>query len=87
MSLSDCKVLRMFVSILTKDDKCIVLNRDNLRLSQLRYKYLRKKKFSQFLSAFLTARLNFENFQEKDDPHSSCISKYTDSEIRGKINV
>ena len=26
--------------------------------------------FSQFVSPFLKAKLNFEYFQEKDDPHS-----------------
>ena len=47
----------------------------------------KQKTFFQFGLAFLKGRLNFEHFQLKDDPHSSCISKITDSEIPGEINV
>ena len=43
----------------------------------------KEKKFSQFASAFLKARLNFENFQEDDDPQRWCISEITDFEKRG----
>ena len=50
----------MFFSILTTDDKYSLLNRDNLG----------KKNFSHFVAAFSKVRLNFEYFQEKDDPHS-----------------
>ena len=39
--------------------------------------------FSEFVSAFFWARLNLEDFQEKDDHHSWCISETTDSEIHG----
>ena len=41
----------------------------------------KQKTFSQFLSAFLKAKLNFENVQEKDDPHSWCNYETTDSKI------
>ena len=43
--------------------------------------------FSAFFSAFLKSSLNFEHFQEKDDPDSWCISEIIDSEVRAEINV
>ena len=43
----------------------------------------KEKTFSEFLSAFLKASLNFEHFQKKGDSHSSGISKFTDSEKQG----
>ena len=60
----------MFANILTAKDKYFLLNRDIFRqpiqieLSQ------KDKKISQFVPAFFKCRLNFEHFQEKDDPHS-----------------
>ena len=59
------KILRLFVSTLTDDDKYCLLYRDNLTqpiqipLSQ------KQKTFSQFFSAFLKSTLNFEHFQKK----------------------
>ena len=60
----------MFVNILTADDKCSLLNRDNLRQPIQMQLSRKQKKFSEFLSAFLKARLVFEYFQAKDLPHS-----------------
>ena len=60
----------MFVNILTADDKCSLLNRDNLRQPIQMQLSRKQKNFSEFLSAFLKARLVFEYFQEKDLPHS-----------------
>ena len=60
-----CKNLRLFVKIVTTDDKYSPLNRDNLtepiqiQLSQ------KRKTFSQFFSAVLKSRLNFEYFAKK----------------------
>ena len=42
----------------------------------------KQKIFSEFFSAILKSILNFEHFQKKDDPHSFCISKITDTEGR-----
>ena len=39
--------------------------------------------FSQFFCAFLKSTLNFEHFQQKDDPHNLYISEITDSGKRG----
>ena len=78
-----CKILRLFVKILSAVDKSSVPNREYLmqpiqmRLSQ------KEKTFSQFLSAFSTSRLNIEHFQKRDDPHSLFISEATVCEKRG----
>ena len=47
----------------------------------------KQKKLSEFFSAVLKSRLNFEHFQKKDHPHSWGISEIPDSEKRCKINV
>ena len=48
----------------------------------------KQETFSEFFSAFLKSKLNFEDFQKKkDEPHSWCISEIMDSEKPGKINV
>ena len=43
----------------------------------------KQKTFSEFVSAVLKARLDFENFQKKDASNSWCISEITDSRKRG----
>ena len=74
-----CKVLKMFVNILTADDKYFLLNRDNLRkpihirLSEI------QKAFWDVFSQILKSRLNFEHFPNKDHAHSWCISEITNS--------
>ena len=75
-----CKILRLFFNELTDDDKYCLLYRENLTqviqilLSQ------KQKTFSQLFSAFLKFTLNFEYFQQKDDPHRRCISRISVSE-------
>ena len=65
-----CKILGHFVYTLTADDKYSLLNRESLtepiqmQLSQ------KQKTFSQYISAVLKCKLNFEHFQKKDDPQS-----------------
>ena len=39
-----------------------------------------KQTFSEFVSAFLKSRLNFEHFDKKNKPHRFCISEITDSQ-------
>ena len=41
------------------------------------------KAFSAFFLAFSESTLNFEHFQQKDDPRSLFISEITHSEKRG----
>ena len=42
--------------------------------------FWKPKFFPEFLCLFLKSTLNFEHFQEKDDPHDLRISKSTDCE-------
>ena len=57
----------MFVNMLHGDDKYSLLNRDNLT-QQIQMQLSQKENiFSQFLSAFLKSRSNFEHFRKKDD--------------------
>ena len=72
-----CKILRLFVNTLTDDDKYSLLNRDNLTHSIQILLSEKQKTFSQFFSAFLKSTLHFEHFEQKDDPHSRCISQIT----------
>ena len=43
----------------------------------------KEKTFSQFFASFFKSNLNLEDFQKKDDPHSSCMSEITDSQKHG----
>ena len=65
-----CKIIRLFVNTFTGDDKYSLFHRNNLK-EPIQLQLLRKEKtFTQFFSAVLKSRLNFEHFPEKDDPHS-----------------
>ena len=64
------KILRLFLNILTVNEKHYLLNTANstqpiqLQLSQ------KQKFFFQFFSAFLKSILNFKHLPKKDEPHS-----------------
>ena len=60
-----CKILRLFVHTLTDDDKYILLYRDNLTQPIQILLSQKQKRFSQFFSAFLKSKLNFEVFRKK----------------------
>ena len=82
-----CKILGLFVNTLTADDKYSLLNMDNL-VQPIQMQLPKKQKtFSEFFSAFLKRKLNFELFQNLDDRHTRCISEIMDCKRRGKINV
>ena len=68
---------------MTGDDKCSVLNRDNLT-QRIRTQLSQKRKavFELFV-AFPKSTLNFEHFPKKYDPHSWFISEITHFEKRG----
>ena len=72
--------MELLVNTLAADEKYPVPNRDNLmrgiqiQLSQ------KQKSFSEFIVEFLKFRLNFEDFEKKDDSHSFCVSEITDCE-------
>ena len=78
--LLTCQILGLLVNTLAADEKYPVLNRDNLTIPIQMLLSQKRKIFSEFLAAFLKSRLNFEHFEQKDDPHRFCISKITDSE-------
>ena len=82
-----CKILRLFVSILSDDDKYCLLYRHNLTQAIQILLSQKQKTFCQFLSAFLKSTLNFEHSRKKDDPHSPWISQITVSEKGDQINV
>ena len=75
-----CKILRLFVSILTHDEEYSPLYRHNLTQAIQILLSQKQKTFSQFFSAFLKFTLKFEHFRKKDDPHRRCISQVTVSE-------
>ena len=74
------KVLGLFVNPLTPDDKYSLLNRGNLLQHFKIHLYQKRKTFSWCFFSFSKFRVSFEDFQKKDDPHSSCIFEITDSE-------
>ena len=62
---------------MTDVDKCSLPNRDNLRQPIHKELSQKLKSFSQFFRAFSKSGLNFEDFENKDDPHSLFISEAT----------
>ena len=82
-----CKILRMFVTTLTDDDKCSLVYRNNsMQPIQILLSH-KQKIFSEFFSEFLKSVLNFEHSGKKDDPNSRCISQITVSEKGDSINL
>ena len=75
-----CKFLRLLVKTMTDDEKYCLLYRENLTQPIEILLWQKPKTFSHFFAAFLKSAINFEHFQEKDDPHSRCISQITVSE-------
>ena len=75
-----CKILGLFVSTLTDDEKYSLLYRDNLTQPIQILLSQKQNTFSQLSSKILKSTLNFAHFQKKDDPHRRCISQITVSE-------
>ena len=63
------KILRLFVIILTTDDKHYMVNRDNLTQPIQKPLPQKQKIFSQFFFAFLKSILNFQHLPKKEDRH------------------
>ena len=64
------KIPRVFVNILTVDDKDYLLNRDNLT-ERIQVQLPKKQKtFSEISFPFLNSLSNFKHLPKKDDPHS-----------------
>ena len=73
-----CKTSRVFINTLSADGKDNLFNKDNLMQPIQMQLSQKEKTFSEFLSAFLKASLNFEHFQKKGDSHSWGISEIKD---------
>ena len=78
--LLTCQILGLLVNTLAADEKYPVLNRDNLTIPIQTQLSQKQKTFSQFFAAFLKFRLNFEYFETKYAPLTSCVSQITASE-------
>ena len=59
------KILRLFVSTLTADNKYTVLSRDNLMEPIQMHLSQKQKTFSEFFCAYFKSTSNFEHFQTK----------------------
>ena len=64
------KILRLFVNILTVDEKHYLLNRDNLTQAIQMELSQKQKTFSEFLFVFSKSMLNFKDLPQNADPHS-----------------
>ena len=63
--------------------KCSLPNRENLLQPIHMELYQKLKTFSEFFPPFPKSRLNFDDFQEKDDAHSLFFSEATACEKHG----
>ena len=64
------EIPRLFVNILTVDDKHYLLNRDKLTQPIQEQLSQKEKNFSEFFFAFLNDLLNFKHLTKINDPHS-----------------
>ena len=78
--LLTCKILGLLLNTLAADEKYLVLHRDNLTIPIQMQLSQKQKTFSQFFAALSKSRLNFKDFERKDNPHSFCSSEIKDSE-------
>ena len=74
------QMVGLLVNTLPADEEYPVLNRDNLTIPIHMQLSQKQKTFSEFFSAFLKSRSNFEHFDKKDDLHRFCNFEITDSE-------
>ena len=81
------EILRLFVNVLTVDDKYSGSNMQNLRQQFQTPLSQKKKTFSGFFIAFLKCAWNLEHFQKTDEYPSVIISEIIDAERRGYLNV
>ena len=61
-----CKILRLFVDTFTSYNKYSVLNRENLTQPIHMQLFQKQNTFSEFFSAFLKSRLNFEYIKKNN---------------------
>ena len=73
--LLTCQILRLLVNTLAAEEKCPVLNRENLTIPIQMQLSLNQKTFAQFFVAFLKSILNFNYFEKKMTLIDSLFSK------------
>ena len=81
------EILRLFVKVLTADDKYSGSNMQNLLQQFQTPLYQKQKTLSEFFMAFLKCEWNLEHFQKKHEYPSLIISEVIDAEKRGYLNV
>ena len=74
------QIVGLLVNTFPANEEYPVLNRDNLTIPIQKQLSQKQKTFSEFFSAFLKSRWNFEHFKKKDDLHRFCNFEITDSE-------
>ena len=82
-----CEILRLFVNILTADDKYSGSNMQSLPQQFQTPLPQKQKTFSGFFIAFLKCAWNLEHFSKSDEYPSLIISEIIDAEKRGYLNV
>ena len=65
------------VNTVASDEKYPALNRDNLTIPIQMQMSQKQKNFSAFFAEYLKSKLNFEQFEKKDDPDIFCIFEIT----------
>ena len=79
--------MRLFVNILTSDDKYSRSNMQNLKQQFETPLSEKQKTFSGLFIAFLKSAWNLEHLQKRDEYASLIISEIIDAERRGYLNV
>ena len=81
------EILRLFVNVLTVDDKYSGSNMQNLRQQFQTPLSQKQKTFSGFFIEFLKYAWNLEHFQKKDEYPSLIISESIYADTPGYLNV
>ena len=80
-------MLRLFVSIVTADDRYIRCNMQNFPQQIQTQISVKQKIFSAYFIAYLECASYLEHFKQKDEHASPVISEIIDSETVGYLNV
>ena len=78
--LLTCQVLGLLVNSMAADEKYPLVNRHNLAIPIQMQLPQKQNTFFSIFGCILKSSFCFKYFEEKDDPHRSCISEITDSE-------
>ena len=71
------QILRLFVNILTRDDKSYLFNTDKLAQPIQMKLYQKQKTFSQIFFPFLKSIINFKYLPKKGDLDTDVFSEIT----------